>query len=130
MTTWTTNELTKIGTADELELASRRHDGTLRKPVTIWVIRHGDDLYVRSYKGREGAWFRGTQTRHEGQIQAGGIAKNVTFVAETDPVINNHIDNIYRTKYQRYGARYVDPMLAPEARHATLKLVPHATTSC
>jgi len=47
MTAWTGEELARIGAADELELAALRRDGTLRKPVTIWVVRHGDDLYVR-----------------------------------------------------------------------------------
>jgi hypothetical protein len=57
MTAWTSDELTRIGTADELELASARGDGTLRKPRTIWVVRVGDDLYVRSMYGRAGGWF-------------------------------------------------------------------------
>lgn len=64
MTTWTTDERTRIGIAEELEIASRRADGTLRKSVTIWVIRHGDDLYVRSVNGRASAWFSGVQERH------------------------------------------------------------------
>lgn len=129
MTTWTSDELDKIGAADELELASLRRDGTLRKPVTIWVVRHGDDLYVRSYKGLEAAWFRGTQVHHEGHIRAGGVEKDVTFVEETDPGINDQIDAAYRAKYRRYDARYVDPMVAPEARAATIKLVPRSTST-
>jgi hypothetical protein len=72
MTRWTSNDLIEIGTAEELEVASLRRDGTMRKPVTIWVVRYGDDLYVRSVNGRTGAWFRGAQVRHEGHIQAGG----------------------------------------------------------
>jgi site-specific recombinase XerD len=52
-------ELNKIGTAEELEIASLRRDGTLRNPVTIWVVRLGDDFYVRSVNGRTGAWSRG-----------------------------------------------------------------------
>src|ERR671929_104609 len=48
-------------------------------PVTIWVVRVGDDLYVRSWHGRGGAWFRGTQGRHEGRIPAGGVEQDVTF---------------------------------------------------
>jgi hypothetical protein len=52
---WTSDELDKIAGAEELELASARRDGTLRKPVTIWVVRHGDDLYVRSVYGRAAA---------------------------------------------------------------------------
>ena len=80
MTTWTSDELSTIGGAEEVQLASLRRDGTRTNPVTIWVVRHGDDLYVRSVKGRTGAWFRGTQERHEGRIWAGGVQKDVTFV--------------------------------------------------
>ncbi len=124
MTTWTSDELAKIGTAEELDLASLRADGTLRSPVTMWVVRVGDDLYVRAYKGRTGAWFRGAQTRHAGHIRAGGVDKDVAFVEEADPDIVNQIDAAYRTKYRRYDAQYVDPMVTPEARAATIKLVP------
>jgi hypothetical protein len=42
MTAWTSDELGKIAAAEELEIASVRRDGTLRNPVTIWVVRHGD----------------------------------------------------------------------------------------
>ena len=127
MTTWTSDELTRIGAADELEIASLRDDGTLRTGVTIWVVRLGDDLYVRSVRGRGSAWFRGTQVRHAGHIRSGGVEKDVTFVEETDPAINDQVDAALRTKYRRYDARYVDPMLTPEARVATIKLVPRET---
>ena len=124
MTEWSSDELSSIEGADELDLASVRRDGTLRNPVTIWVVRHGDDLYVRSVNGRTAAWFRGTQVRHEGHIQAGGVDKDVTFVEESDPAINEQIDAAYRTKYRQSGTRYVNPMVAPEARAASIKLVP------
>jgi hypothetical protein len=127
MTSWTRNDLERIGAADELQLASFKEDGTLRKPVIIWVVRVGDDLYVRSYRGREGAWFRHIQLRPEGRISAGGVTKNVTFVdVSDDEALNNEIDAAYQSKYQRYSATYVDPMIAPQARATTLKLVPPA----
>ena len=72
-------QLDKVGNAEELDIASLRGDGTLRKPRTIWVVRVGDDLYVRSVNGRGSDWFRGALTRHEGQINAGGVGKDVTF---------------------------------------------------
>jgi hypothetical protein len=67
--------------------------------------------------------------RHDGHIQAGGVGKDVTFVLEADHDINDQIDAAYRTKYRRYGGRYVNPMVAPEARAATIKLVPRSTSS-
>jgi hypothetical protein len=127
MTTWTSDEFDRIGTAEELEIAPHRRDGVARKPVTIWVVRVRDELYVRSYKGRTGAWFRGAQARHAGHIRASGVEKDVTFVEEADPDINNQIDAAYRTKYRHYSAQYVNPMVAPEARAATIKLVPRSS---
>jgi hypothetical protein len=127
MTTWTSDELAKIGAAEELRITSLRRDGSPRSPVTIWVVRHGDDLYVRSVNGRGGAWFRGAQVRHEGHIRAGGVDKDVSFM-ETDE-INAEIDAAYRTKYRQYAASIVDTIVSAKARAATIKLVPRSTGS-
>ena len=124
MTVWTNNELDKIEAAEELRIASLRRDDTLRNPVTIWVVRVGDDLYVRSVNGRSSAWFRGVQVRHEGHIRAGGVEKDVAFVEETDAGVNNQIDAAYRTKYRRYAASIINSIISPEARAATIKLMP------
>ncbi len=124
MNTWTSDELNKIEKTDELNLASMRSDGTLRKPVTIWVVRVGDDLYIRCVNGRNGKWFLGTQTRHEGHISCGGVEKDVTFMDETDNKVNDQIDAAYRLKYRRYAANIVNSVLTPHTRLSTLKLVP------
>jgi hypothetical protein len=124
MSSWTNDELDKIGRAEELQIASLRRDGTLRKWVTIWMVRVGDDIYVRPVNGRTSAWFRGVQTRYEGQIQAGGILKEVSFVEEPDAGINEQVDAAYRTKYRRYVASIVNSVETPEARAATIKVVP------
>jgi hypothetical protein len=124
MTGWTSEELSKIEAADELQLASARRDGTLRSPVTIWVARHGDDLYVRPVNGRTASWFRGAQARHEGRIRAGGVDKDVRFVETADN--NEEIDTAYRTKYRRYAPSIVESVVTPKARDATLKLVPRS----
>jgi hypothetical protein len=122
MSAWTSDELRKIGAAEELRLASVRRDSTLRNPVTMWVVPHGEDLYVRSVNGRTSSWFRGAQSRNEAQIQAGGVEKDVLLV-ETDD-INDELDAAYRTKYGRYAASIIDSITSPEARAATLQLVP------
>ena len=123
MTAWPSDELEKIAAADELQLASARPDGSLRKPVTIWVVRLGDDIYVRSVNGRNSHWFRGVEDRHEGHIHAGGVDKDVRFVEAGDDV-NDEIEAAYRTKYRHYGAGLVDPLFTTGAKAATLELVP------
>jgi len=124
MNGWTSDELNKVGKDEELDIVSLRSDGTLRKPVTIWVVRVGDDLYVRAYKGRSGPWFRGVLACHAGHIRSGGIDKDVTFVEVADSDINDQVDAAYRSKYGHYEAQYVDPMVTAEARAATIQLMP------
>jgi hypothetical protein len=127
MTAWTTDQLDKIVGADELEIASLRRDATLRRPTTIWVVRLGEDLYVRSVSGRAGAWFRGTQVCHQGRIRAGGVEQDVTFVdVDGDGDVADRIDAAYRTKYRHYATSIVNSTLTPEARSTTLKLVPRS----
>jgi hypothetical protein len=126
MSTWTSDELNKIGKAEELQITSLRRDDTLRNPVTIWVVRVGDDLYIRSVNGRTSGWFRGVQARHEGHVRAGGVNKDVTFVEEPDPVINEQIDVAYAGKYRRYAASIISHINGSEARAATIKLVPRS----
>lgn len=123
MTTWMSDELKKIGTAEELKIASLRRDGTLRKPVIIWVVRVGDDLYVRSVNGRTSNWFRGVETRREGHIRAGDVDKDVIFVEETSSDLNDQIDAAYITKYRRY-ASIAKSMVTPAVRAATIKIIP------
>jgi hypothetical protein len=119
VTGWTSDELDRIGAADELEVTPLR----LRSPVAIWVVRDGDDLYVRSWRGRSGSWFRAARAQGEGHISAGGVDKDVAFV-DADDDVNDAVDAAYRAKYQRYGDTYVAPMVGPDARGTTLKLVP------
>ncbi len=126
MAAWSIDELDRIGAAEELHIAPRRRDDTLRKPVTIWVVRHGDNLYVRSWRGRTSAWYRSVQERHEGHIRAGGVDKDVLFIEAGDDV-NEAVDAAYRTKYRRYADNYVPPMLSPQARETTLTLVPRGS---
>jgi hypothetical protein len=123
MTDWTADELNRIGGADELEIASLRRDGTLRKPVIIWVVRFGDEVFVRSAYGRGAGWYRGTQAGLGGHIKAGGVDKDVSFV-DGDPALNDQIDAAFWTKYRGHGAQYVAMVVTAEARSTTVKLVP------
>ncbi len=123
MAHWSTEELHRIEDAEEVELAAVRPDGTLRKPVTVWAVRQGDGIYVRSaVRGRKAAWFRGVQETHRGRIWAGGVETAVSFEDRTQD--NDAVDAAYRTKYRRYAGRILDSCLTLEARSTTLRIVP------
>src|SRR5205823_14647071 len=122
----TADGMAAFAAAEEMQIAPRRRDGTLRSPVTVWVVRIGDGLYVRSVRGREGAWFGGIQETHSGQIRAGRIEKDVSFV-DAGPDVVDEIDEAYRSKYRRYAGRILNSVLTPEARVTTMRLSPLPT---
>ena len=123
MTAWTSDELARIGRADELGIASRRPDGTLRPFVTIWAVRDGDDVYVRSAYGYENPWFQRALRSGRGRIRAGGVARDVRFEVP-GPEVADSVSAAYHAKYDRYGAPIVETVVSPEAVRSTLRLVP------
>jgi hypothetical protein len=125
MTQWKSDHLDKLGKAEEVQIASVGRDGTLREPVTVWAVRHGDELYIRSVKGRSGQWFRGAQERHEGRIRAGRVQQDVTFV-DADHDINDEVDAAYRAKYRRYAGSILNSVLTAGARSSTIKVLPRS----
>lgn len=124
MAGWTNDELVKVGTAEELEVSTRRPDGTWHPPVTIWVVRAGDDLYIRSAHGRGNGWFRHALADPHGRISSGGVEKDVTFVEPTDDV-HRTLDAAYRTKYASQPPAYVAPVTDATSATATFRLDAH-----
>ena len=122
MAAWTAEELGRIGAAEELEMAPLGADGTPRRSVPIWVVRAGADLYVRSWRGTAGGWFRAAQASHAARVRAGGVERDVDLVEVGDDV-TDAVDAAYRDKYGR-SPSYVEPMVRAEAQMTTLRLVP------
>jgi len=125
MSTWTADELTRIGTAEELQVSSTRTDGTLRPYVTIWVVRSGDDIYIRSAYGSANPWFVRAGRSGTGRIRAGGVEKDVTFAAAS-PEAHAAIDAAYHAKYDRHGPAIVGTVTGSDAEATTYRLVPRA----
>lgn len=128
MSTWTAEELEMIEHTEELHLAPQRQDGSSGKWVTIWVVRVDNEVYVRSWRGRQGAWYSRALKSMAGRIRAGSLEKDVLLVPEQDPLINAQVDRAYLQKYKRYR-QYAEAMASPPARNTTLRLVPREVES-
>ena len=119
MEPWTDTELDALGTARELEISSRRGDGTLSPPVTIWAVRHGDDVYVRSVNGPSATWYSSAQRRGAGSISSGGVERQVQFLGPEGDVVDANRQRVPRqvrsviqrhpTHHRPAGARHHDP---------------------
>ena len=123
MSGWTADELAKIGEADELRISSRRPDGSLRPFVTIWGVRLGDDLYVRSAHGHDNPWFQRALASGEGRVSAGGVERDIAFEVPSSDA-DEDVSAAYHAKYDRYGPSIVGTVVSPEAARSTLRLVP------
>ncbi len=123
-TGWTSDELARVGDAEELTVQPQLADGRIGRPVPIWVVRASDELYVRSFRGEDGAWYRAAKARRQGHISADGVERDVGF-AHADDAVNDAVDAAYRDKYARYPS-YVEPMVTAQARATTLQLVPRS----
>ncbi len=121
MGAWTSDDLDRFGGVRELEIATRRADGTFRSSVPIWVVRVEDGLFIRSWHGRAGSWFRQLRRDPHLRIRAGGVERTVT-VEEADPTLSQAIDQALRAKYGR--GWHVDAMVAPAAAEAAFRLAP------
>jgi len=123
MSAWTEDELGRIGRATELEISSRRPDGTLRPFVTIWAVRSGDSIYVRSAYGWNNGWFQLALKAERGRVRAGGVERDVAFV-QPGADAAEPVTSAYHAKYDHYGSRMVGTVVNAEAVRATLKVTP------
>jgi hypothetical protein len=123
MAAWTEDELRRTAGADELEIAPVRRNGALRRATPVWVVRAGDDVYVRAAYGAGKGWHGVARTSHQARIEAGGVQKDVA-IEDADEAVLDQVDAAYREKYGRRHASIVDSINDDEHRATTLRLTP------
>ncbi|QTX06013.1 DUF2255 family protein [Agromyces archimandritae] len=122
---WTADELERIGDAEELQVSSRRRDGSLRPFVTIWVVVVAGAVYIRSAYGPDNGWYRRAKAAGTGRIRAGGVERDVTFTPG-DPAENEAVDGAYRDKYAAHPASIVATVVGEPAGSTTLRVSPES----
>jgi hypothetical protein len=104
---WRADELSAIDGGGEVDIATRRSDGTTA------------------------AWYRGVQTCHEGELSAGRLQRGLVFVeagtrAGGGSGLDDALDAAYRRKYGRSSSA-VARTTADVARATTLHVDPALT---
>ncbi len=124
-TAWSTEDLEQIGRAEELQIATKRADGTLRRWVPIWVVCVGDQVYVRTWYRRDNGWFGHVLGSRRARIRVPGLEVDVVVedVGEDKTGLRANVDAAYHAKYARHGGPSVDGMTTDTAAATTLRLV-------
>ncbi|GIF00418.1 DUF2255 family protein [Paractinoplanes rishiriensis] len=90
--------------------------------VPVWVVAVGGELYVRSWKGDAGLWYRRARRHGAGSVAADGREHPVRFVGSSDPALDAAVDKVFLTKYA--DSETAVAMTRPPAAGTTLRLEP------
>jgi hypothetical protein len=125
-TPWSPDQLRAIESAHELEISGTRRDGTLRRWVPVWVVRVGEDVYVRTWFRRTTGWFGHAVETGRARVRVPGLETDVAVedIGAGDAALRAAIDEAYRAKYRTPDGGSVARMTADEAAAATLRLSP------
>lgn len=116
--TWTPENLHAFDTADELVLVLSR-DGRNDISLPVWVVRVGDEVFVRSQDGVTSVWFRRAELEPDQYVELAGIRMPVRFEHVGDYGAPE-VSEAYRAKYG--GPGFPEVLLGPEAVAATLRV--------
>ena len=107
---------------DTIQLFHRRrvvHVATPTERLPIWAVVVDDEVYVRSYRGERGAWYR--RALRAGRMKLEGV--DVRVEPERDPELNERISDAFRAKYGARSPAPTETMVSPEVVATTLRLI-------
>ena len=127
---WSPEQLKRIDESGELQIASRRADGTLRQFVPIWVVSAGGQVYVRTWYRRTTGWYGRVLETGRARVRVPGLEADVTVedVGESPGELRSPVDQAYRDKYGHFGSGSVGQMVADPAAATTLRLTPEPSS--
>ena len=121
--TWDEAVFGELAGAREIDVVVPAPDRpVVRAP--IWIVAVDGDLYVRSWKGDAGRWYRRDRRYGTGSVVTAGGEHRVRFHPAGEPALDAVIDQAFLAKYG--DSRYSREMIRPPAAGTTLRLVPES----
>jgi len=121
MPEWSADELDDLRASNEIQLSTFRADGSLRTFVPVWVVQVDDAVYVRSYRGETGNWYRHPRQHGDGHVGSAAVDRDVRFTDTTTR--RDVIDAAHREKYGE-ASSYFNTMVRDDVASTTLRLSP------
>ena len=103
----------------EVGLRTGRHP---ESAVVIWVVVADDGVFVRSFRGAKGRWYRDLAGGGPATLEFAGRRLAVQAVPANDPAAIEHASREYLRKYG--PGPYATAMVQPEILSTTLRLDP------
>jgi hypothetical protein len=114
-------DLAALAAAEEIEIETRAAAGAVHRTV-VWPLVKDDVVYLRSYRGENGRWYREAMADPVVALHLGGrrVAARVEPATDADSVraCSEALEVKYRDSYS------LAAMLAPSVLPTTIRLVP------
>jgi hypothetical protein len=119
MNRFDTDSLRDLLSAKEVSIRTDKHPDSA---VVIWVVVADDTVFVRSFRGASGRWYRDLATGGDAMLEVGRRRLAVRATPERDPAAIERASQAYLGKYR--SSSYAQAMVNPDILATTLRLEP------
>jgi len=116
-----TNVLNQLAHIDEIDIETYSGIGQTHRTI-IWVVVDDHKVYVRSFRGEKGRWYREIMVNRSGAIHMDGQRLPVRAVPVTDEETITSVSNEILRKY--HNSNSARSMVREEVLPTTLRLEP------
>ena len=116
--------LNVLDETDEVYIETSRDADSPEHRTIIWAVVVGDDVFVRSVRGRKGRWHQRISAHPEGALLVGDTRIAVRAAPATDAVTINAVSEAFRSKYGDAWPGPTAGIVRSEVLPTTLKLSP------
>jgi hypothetical protein len=119
--TFAESDLAALAAAVEIEVETHAAGGIVHRTI-VWPVVDAGIVYVRSYKGQTGRWYREALADPTVALHVDGRRLSATAVLATDPRSVQACSAALRDKYR--GDPSLPAMLVADVLPTTLRMVP------
>ena len=114
------SDLAAMAAAKEVDIETRSPAGEAHRTI-IWIVERDGEIYVRSYRGSRGRWYREAVADPEVAVHVDGRRVAARALPARDPASVEACSEGLRAKYRR--SQSLQAMLVDDVLPTTLKLV-------
>jgi len=115
--------LRRLRAAREVSIRTEKHPDSA---VVIWVVVPDDEVFVRSWRGTRGRWYRDLASGGSATLEFGGRRLSVQAIPTNDAAAIARVSEELLRKYQ--SSSHAPEMVRTEILPTTLRLEPREAT--
>jgi hypothetical protein len=119
MTNFDADTLRALRDLQEVVIRTEKHP---KSAVVIWVAVADDEVFVRSWRGTKGRWYRDLAAGGPATLEFAGRRLAVQAIPASDPAAVAQANREYLRKYQ--PSTHAQEMVRSEVLPTTLRLEP------